>query len=127
MTKPAKSANPISFRRNSEVKGSVTPYGEEFLECLGEMAQYLYNTYGKFPATIPSILVAGYVQAQHIDTEFYDTHFQPGAYLSTHVGHMERWHDERSQANARWACARRSSRHAGEHSVGSAGLVRDAP
>lgn len=102
MTKPAKSANPIPFRR-------------------------LYDTYGKFPATIPSILVAGYVQAQHIDTEFYDTHFQPGAYLSTHVGHMERWHDERSQANARWACARRSSRHAGEHSVGSAGLVRDAP
>ena len=59
------------------------------------MAQYVYDTYGKFPATIPSILVAGYVQAQHIDTEFYDTHFQPGAYLSTHVGHMARWHDER--------------------------------
>jgi hypothetical protein len=54
------------------------------------MAQYLYDTYGKFPATIPSILVAGYVQAQHIDTDFYDAHFQPGAYLDTHVGHVAR-------------------------------------
>lgn len=91
-------STPGPFRRNSEVKGSVTPYGAELLECLGEMAQYLYDTYGKFPATIPSILVAGYVQAQHIDTEFYDTHFQPGAYLQTHVGHMARWHDERRPA-----------------------------
>jgi hypothetical protein len=86
------------YRRNSEVKGSVTPYGAELLECLGEMAQYIYDTYGKFPATIPTILVAGYVQAQHIDTEFYDTHFQPGAYLPTHAGHMARWHDERGPA-----------------------------
>ncbi len=88
-------STPGPFRRNSEVKGSVTPYGAEFLECLGEMAQYVFDTYGKFPATIPSILVAGYVQAQHIDTDFYDAHFQPGAYLPTHVGHMARWHDER--------------------------------
>jgi hypothetical protein len=80
-------STPGPFRRNGEVKGSVTPYGAEFLECLGEMAQYVYDTYGKFPATIPSILAAGYVQAQHIDTEFYDTHFQPGAYLHPRRSH----------------------------------------
>lgn len=80
------------------MKGTVAPYGAEFLECLGEMAQYIYDTYGQFPATIPSILVAGYVPVQHIDMEFYDTHFQPGAYLPTHVGHMACWHDERGAA-----------------------------
>jgi hypothetical protein len=67
---------PGAFRHTREVKRSVTPYNAEFLDCLGEMAQYLYDTYGKFPAIIASILVAGYVQAQHIDTDFYDTHFQ---------------------------------------------------
>jgi hypothetical protein len=83
---------PGAFRHTREVKRSVTPYNAEFLDCLGEMAQYLYDTYGKFPATIASILVAGYVQAQHIDTDFYDTHFQQGAYLDSHVGHVARWH-----------------------------------
>jgi nucleoside-diphosphate-sugar epimerase len=28
----------------------------------------------------------------HIDTEFYDEHYQPGAYLETHAKHMQRWH-----------------------------------
>jgi len=83
---------PGPFQRTREVKGSVNPYSAEFLDCLGEMAQYLHDTYGKFPPTIPTILLAGYVQAQHIDTEFYDTHFQPGAYLETHARHMARWH-----------------------------------
>ena len=33
-----------------------------------------------------------YVQAQHIDTEFYDHHFRAGAYLDTHAAHQQRWH-----------------------------------
>jgi len=38
------------------------------------------------------VIVIGYVQAQHIDTEFYDKHYKPGAYLETHERHMETWH-----------------------------------
>jgi hypothetical protein len=83
---------PGPFLDSRKVKGSVTPYSAEFLDCIGETASYLYDTYGKFPPTIPTILLAGYVQAQHIDTEFYDIHFQPGAYLQTHAEHMTRWH-----------------------------------
>lgn len=85
-------ATPGPFRKTADVKRSVTPYNAEFLDCLGEMAQYLFDTYGKFPATIPTILSAGYVQAQHIDTDFYDAHFVPGAYLETHASHLTRWH-----------------------------------
>ena len=33
------------------------------------------------------------VQAQHIDTEFYDKYFKAGAYLETHADHMRLWHD----------------------------------
>jgi hypothetical protein len=33
-----------------------------------------------------------YVQAQHIDLDFYDRFFKPGAYLRTHAEHLERWH-----------------------------------
>ncbi len=84
---------PGPFLDNRQVKGSVQPYSEELVECLGEIAQYIYDTYGKFPATAPTVFMNVMVQAQHIDTEFYDTHFDKGAYLDTHANHMARWHD----------------------------------
>jgi hypothetical protein len=84
---------PGPYQRNREVKESVTPYSEELLACVGEMAQYVYDTYGKFPGTVPTIFMRVYVQAHHLDTEFYDTHMGPGSYLETHARHMERWHN----------------------------------
>ena len=60
---------------------------------MGDIAQYIYDTYGKFPGPVPTIFMQVMVQAQHIDTEFYDTHFFPGAYLDTHAHHMGRWHE----------------------------------
>jgi hypothetical protein len=80
------------WKRAHEVKGSVTPYSDEFVDCMAEVAQYVLEAYGKFPGTVPTIALTGYVQAHHLDTEFYDEHFQSGAYLETHARHMERWH-----------------------------------
>jgi hypothetical protein len=34
-----------------------------------------------------------YLQAHHLDLDFYDTFYQPGAYLPTHARHQEQWHD----------------------------------
>lgn len=86
------SGTPGPWRDTAGVKGSVTPFTDEFVDCLATVAQYVLDTYGKFPATVPTIALTGYVQAHHIDTEFYDEHYQPGAYLQTHASHMERWH-----------------------------------
>jgi hypothetical protein len=36
-----------------------------------------------------------FVQAHHIDTDYYDRFFNPGAYGPTHVSHMLTWHRER--------------------------------
>ncbi len=86
---------PGPWKDNAGVKGSVTPYSRDFIDCLGEMAQYVYDKYGKFPGTITTIMLPGYVQTVHIDTEYYDTHFKPGAYLNSHAEHMKVWHDEK--------------------------------
>ena len=32
------------------------------------------------------------MQAHHLDTDYYDRFFRPGAYGSTHAGHMAKWH-----------------------------------
>lgn len=90
-------ATPGPWKDSKAVKHGVAPYTDEFVSCLGEVAQYVYDTYGRFPSTSTTIVLTGYVQAVHIDVEYYDTHYQPGAYLETHRDHWQRWHgaDER--------------------------------
>ena len=84
---------PGAWNDSPKVRGSANPYTEEFKECVALQAQYIYDTYGKFPATIPSIFILTYVQAHHLDLDFYDHYFKPGtAYLTTHKEHMKRWH-----------------------------------
>jgi hypothetical protein len=56
------------------------------------MAQSVFDTFGKFPATVPSLSETVYLQAHHLDLEFYDRFYEPGSYLRTHAEHMERWH-----------------------------------
>ena len=87
---PATQGGP--YRQNAEVKRRVHRYTPQFVECLTEIAQYIHDTFGKFPATLPSIYARFYAQAQHIDLDFYDEHFGSDAYLATHREHMSRWH-----------------------------------
>lgn len=88
---------PGPWKDSTAVKRSVDPYSEEYVDCLGEMAQYIYDKHGKFPGTFTTLVLPGFVQAHHIDTEYYDAHFQPGAYLETHANHMKRWHDSEDE------------------------------
>ena len=36
--------------------------------------------------------IPGGPQAYHLDLDFYDRFFKPGAHLRTHAEHMDRWH-----------------------------------
>lgn len=76
------------------IMGGVTPYSDEFVDCLAEVAQYVHDTCGKFPNTLTTMVLAGHVQAVHLDTDFYDANHQPGAYLATHRDHMTNWHTD---------------------------------
>jgi hypothetical protein len=82
------------WKETTAMKQGMTPYSEEFIDCLVDVAQYVYDTYGRFPNTFTTMVLSGFVQAVHIDTDFYDTHYQPGAYLDTHAHHMEDWHGD---------------------------------
>ncbi|MFW6090952.1 MAG: hypothetical protein ACODAF_03705 [Actinomycetota bacterium] len=85
-------AVPGPWKDTASIKKTVTPYSEEFVSCLAEVAQYVYDTHGRFPATFSTIVLTGYVQAVHLDTEYYDTYFNEGAYMRTHAEHWQRWH-----------------------------------
>jgi hypothetical protein len=76
------------------VRGGAEMHSPEFRECVEVMAQYVLDRFGKFPGTVPTMWVQMYLQAHHLDLEYYDLKFKPGAYLSTHAEHMARWHFE---------------------------------
>ena len=86
---------PGPWKESDKIKGSVAAYNQDFLHCMGEVAQYIYQKYGKFPGTRTTMVMPGFVQAVHLDTEYYDKYFKPGAYLETHREHMETWHNGR--------------------------------
>jgi hypothetical protein len=74
-----------------KVRASALP-PEGIQEVVTVEASYIYDTFGKLPGTVPTVHVLMYLQAQHLDTEFYDKFFAPGAYLGTHAEHQARWH-----------------------------------
>lgn len=79
------------YKDNAGVRGSGTAHNDGFIDCVATMAQYVYDQFGRFPATVPSIFTMMYLQAHQLDTEFYDRYFTPGAYLDTHGKHSRDW------------------------------------
>jgi hypothetical protein len=83
---------PGPWKDSPKVRSAAQVHSEEFRECVALQAQYIFDTYGKFPGTVPSIFLITYLQAHHLDLEFYDHFYKPGAYLKSHAEHMARWH-----------------------------------
>ncbi|GAA2607125.1 hypothetical protein [Paractinoplanes durhamensis] len=83
---------PGPWADNAAVRGSAAPYDETFRRLLTDEVRYIDDTFGKVPGTVPSVHILNYLQAQHLDTDFYDHHFGAGAYLATHRDHQEIWH-----------------------------------
>ena len=83
---------PGPWKDSRKVRSSAQVHDEQFKECVALQAQYVYDTFGKFPGTVPSMFLIMYLQAHHIDLSFYNEFYRPGAYLNTHATHMARWH-----------------------------------
>lgn len=85
-------ARPGPYRDNAGIKARIERYSPAMIAMLGEVATYIYDTFGKFPATIPSLYVRVYAQAQHIDLDYYDAVYGEDAVLETHRHHDALWH-----------------------------------
>lgn len=85
-------SRPGPYRESARVKAAVERYRPEVIAVVKEVASYVQATYGKVPATVPSMYAQAYTQAHHLDLAFYDRFFGPDAYLDTHARHMAIWH-----------------------------------
>jgi hypothetical protein len=90
---PFNAETPGPWKESGKIRSSAEVHSEEFKECIALQAQYIFDKFGKFPGTVPSVMTLMYLQAHHLDLAFYDKYFKPGAYLQTHAEHMKNWHD----------------------------------
>lgn len=88
---PYNTETPGPYRNNVLVRGSSESHNAQFKDCVATMAQYIYDEFGRFPATVPSIFTMMYLQAHQLDTDFYDKHLSQGSYLRTHKNHQKNW------------------------------------
>ncbi len=88
---PFNKSTPGPWKESSRVRSSAQFHSPEFQECVATMAQYIFDTFGKFPATIPAVYCLTYLQAHHLDLEFYDHFYKEGAYLYTHANQQKWW------------------------------------
>ena len=89
---PFHAATPGPWSDSAAIRADAPAHDDEFRDCVACMAQHIFDRFGKFPGTVPTIFAFSYLQAHHLDLGFYDRHFKPGAYLTTHANHMARWH-----------------------------------
>lgn len=76
------------------VRSATAPWSDEFRDLIATQAQYIYDTFGKFPGTVPTVQIMLTLQSHHLDLDFYDRFFSPGFYLSSHAEHQSHWHGQ---------------------------------
>lgn len=87
---------PGPWKDSRIIRSAAQVHDERFRECVAFQAQYIYDTFGKFPGTVPSMFLIMYLQGHHLDLDFYDRFYKPGSYLKTHAMHMANWHSDDS-------------------------------
>lgn len=81
-----------SLKDRTPLASQVPRTPEWVVDAAGDLCQYLWDTYGRLPVTVDPMSTLLWFQALHLDTEFYDRHYQPGAYTSTIRDHIKKWH-----------------------------------
>lgn len=92
-------ADPLRLKRpapysmsDADYHGHLVELSDEGLACTKAICKYVYETYGRFPGTVDTVHLMWFMQVHHLDLNFYDRFFKPGAYGPTHLAHMSRWH-----------------------------------
>lgn len=55
------------------------------IQIVKDVANYIYDTYGRFPAFVDPMYMRLVFQAMHIDPDFYDLYYPKGSYSDRHV------------------------------------------
>jgi hypothetical protein len=70
--------------KDPAIRTSVTGVSEQAISAATAYCEYIWNRYGRFPATMPPFRTVIGFQAGHLDLEFYEKFYRPEAISETH-------------------------------------------
>ncbi|GAG49418.1 unnamed protein product, partial [marine sediment metagenome] len=71
--------------------GYLVP-SKEVIQIVKDYCNYIFDTFGRFPATLDTIVMPEWLQVHHLDEEFYDKYGMDKLLNETHRKHMGLWH-----------------------------------
>jgi hypothetical protein len=95
LRKHAASAGPVQspyLMSDAEHREGTVEISEEGIACTKAICNYIYETCGRFPGGVDAMHLMWFMQAHHLDTDYYDKFFRAGVYGATHAAHMATWH-----------------------------------
>lgn len=84
----------LCYLNPGPVRREVPSPSPQRVEVVKDVCNYIYDTYGRFPAFIDPMYSRLTAQAHHLELEFYDKYYPPGSYSELHAKHFELWHPE---------------------------------
>ena len=79
---------------DASIASEIPGPSEEAIAATKLLAGYIWERYGRFPATIDPFLMTVWYQAHHLDVDFYDR-FYPRAAVPDHIrNHIRDWHGD---------------------------------
>ena len=85
---------PKPYKNNEQFVNAIPRPHEETVEMVKDYCQYVWDTYGRFPAYLDPMYQRLTCQAQHVDPDFYEENFPEGSLSGQHKNHFHRWHPE---------------------------------
>ena len=84
----------LPYKDPAGVLAEVERPSKDEIQVVKDICNYVYDTYGRFPAFSDPMFLRFMVQAHHLDLDFYDKYYPPGAYTEAHKNHFARWHPD---------------------------------
>jgi hypothetical protein len=77
---------------DTEFRDGMFEVSDDGIACAKAVCNYIYENYGRFPASVDAMHLMLFMQAHHLDLDYYAKFFHPGACGRTHEEHMNIWH-----------------------------------
>src|SRR6185295_4533552 len=75
-------AHPYKNRSSAEeFLRNAKPFSQKTIQYTKDICNYLYDTYGRFPAHVDAFYTPGiWIQFSHLELEYYEKFFDPAQY-----------------------------------------------
>ena len=87
-------SHPMPYKNPEAVTENIERPSKDEIQVVKDICNYVYDTYGRFPAFSDPMFLRFMVQAHHLDLDFYDHYYPPGAYTEAHKNHFKLWHPD---------------------------------